>query len=154
MRRSRTEETVAVLATPVATELGLELVGVEFVKERGKWFLRLYIDREGGVGLEDCEHMSRAIDKVLDEADPVPESYYLEVSSPGLERPLSRLSDFVRFAGARAVVKTDAPIDGRRKFDGKIHGVDGDIVLMDVGAGSPVAVPFSSVVKANLVFEW
>ena len=108
MAKTKTVEIVEELITPLVQESGFELVDVEFVKEGGSWYLRIFIDKPGGIGIEACGYLSQKIDRLLDEKDPIPQSYYLEVSSPGLERPLKKLSDYSRFAG-KMVVNVMAP---------------------------------------------
>ncbi len=126
----RIEELVEQLAQPVTDDLGLELVGVELVKEGPNRYLRVYIDKEGGVSFEDCEAVSRAVDPRLDEVLPDPPYEYFEVSSPGLERPLKRDEDFARYAGHEVAVSTYAPVDGQKLFIGKLIGlVDGGVAL-------------------------
>ena len=92
------------LAQPVAQRQGLEIWDVEYLREAGQWFLRVYIDKENGVGIDDCEKFSRELDPILDEADPISESYVFEVSSAGAERELKRTSDFERFIGSKVEV--------------------------------------------------
>src|SRR5665647_974104 len=106
MAKTKIVEQVEEIITPCVQESGLELVDVEFVKEGGSWYLRIYIDKPGGIGLEDCGRLSQKIDRLLDEKDPIPQSYYLEVSSPGIERPLKKISDYNRFAGELALITT------------------------------------------------
>jgi ribosome maturation factor RimP len=101
------------LAEPVVKEQGCEIWDVEYVKEAGGWYLRLYIDREGGVSIDDCEAVSRAFDPILDEEDPIPTSYVFEVSSAGAERALKRPGDFEKFMGSFVEVKLYKPVDGR-----------------------------------------
>ena len=98
-------EKVRALAEPVVREEGCSLWDVEYVREAGSWYLRLFIDKEGGVGIDDCERVHRAIDPILDEADPIEGFYYLEVSSPGIERELTRDFHFERYIGARIILK-------------------------------------------------
>jgi ribosome maturation factor RimP len=93
---------------------------VEYVREGGEWFLRLYLDKEGGVDIDDCEAVSRAVDPVLDEKDPIPESYRFEVCSAGLERQLKRPSDFERYLGEPVLVKLYRPRDGQKEFPGRL----------------------------------
>lgn len=116
-------EILEALMAPVAQALGLELYDIEYVKEGADRILRLYIDNEEGISLDDCERMSRAAEVVLDEKDPIPGEYRLQVSSPGVERKLSKPEHYIRYIGHRATIKLFAPHDpvsGRKKFTGKI----------------------------------
>ena len=123
-------ETISTLAAPVAESLGLSIWDVEFVKEGGERYLRVYIDKRDGVGIEDCEAFSRAFDKILDHEDPIDESYIFEVSSAGLERRLYRPSDFETYMGSPVTVKTFSPKDGKKEFYGTLASYnDGDITL-------------------------
>lgn len=118
------------LALPLARSQGVELWDVEYVKEGGQWFLRVYIDRDGGVGINDCETFSRAFDPILDEADPIPGSYVFEVSSAGAERELKRPSDFERFLGSHVEVKLYRAMDGQKTFTGTLRAyADGDVTV-------------------------
>ena len=117
-------DTVRSLAEPVAAQCGCEVWDVEYVREAGAWYLRVYIDKPGGVGIDDCEAVSRALDPVLDEADPVPGSYVFEVSSAGAERELKRPGDFERFIGEQVEVKHYQPIDGAKSHVGLLRGYD------------------------------
>ena len=123
-------EIVAELAAPVAAEFGGELWDTEYVREAGQWFLRLYLDKAGGVDILDCENVSRKVSDLLDEVDPIEGSYVFEVSSAGAERQLKRPSDFERFIGSPVLVKTYQNRDGRKEFPGVLKGYeDGDILL-------------------------
>ena len=123
-------EIVAELAAPVAAEFGCELWDTEYVREAGQWFLRLYLDKAGGVDILDCENVSRKVSDLLDEVDPIEGSYVFEVSSAGAERQLKRASDFERFIGSPVLVKTYQNRDGRKEFTGVLRGYeDGDILL-------------------------
>ena len=123
-------EIVAELAAPVAAEFGCELWDTEYVREAGQWFLRLYLDKVGGVDILDCENVSRKVSDLLDEVDPIEGSYVFEVSSAGAERQLKRPSDFERFIGSPVLVKTYQNRDGRKEFPGVLKGYeDGDILL-------------------------
>ena len=146
---SKITDAVTALAQPVAAELGLEIWDVEFVKEAGTRFLRIYIDKENGVSIQDCEDFSRALDPVLDEADPIPESYVFEVSSAGAERVLKRPGDFARFLGSDVEVKLYQPRDGRKTFVGTLQEyADGDVVV-SVG-GTDLTFPKSTVAQVRL----
>ena len=128
---SKLTDKVWALAEPVVTKNGCEIWDVEYVKEAGQWFLRLYVDKPGGaVGIDDCEAISRELDKLLDEADPIPESYVFEVSSAGAERQLKRESDFERFMGSETEVRLYKPENGVKAFVGRLCGYDsGDVEL-------------------------
>lgn len=142
------------LVNPIVEANNLELVDVVYVKEGGRWFLRLFIDKEDGrIGLDDCQLISRAIEPVLDEHDLIPNSYSLEVSSPGLERPLKKLSDFDRFKGKRASINTFAPINGQKRFKGVLNGILDTGVRLSI-ADQEVIIPFEQVAKAKLVAEF
>ena len=123
-------EQVWQFAEPLVQAQGCSLWDVEYVREGGEWFLRLYIDKDGGVDIDDCEAVSRAVDPVLDEKDPIPESYRFEVCSAGLERVLKRPSDFERFLGEPVLVKLYRPKDGRKEFPGVLKGYkDADVTI-------------------------
>ena len=131
---SKVTDAVLALAEPVAVSLGLEIWDVEFVKEAGTRYLRVYIDKAEGVSIQDCEDFSRALDPVLDEADPIPESYVFEVSSAGAERVLKRPGDFERFLGSDVAVKLYQPQDGSKQFVGELAGyMDGDVTILQNG---------------------
>ena len=129
MYEKRTEE----LITPILERFNFELFDVEWVKEGGTWYLRCYIDKEGGVSIDDCEKIARAVDPILDEVDPIKESYQFEVSSAGLERPLRRPSDFARFMGSPVLVKLYRPHNGLKEFPGILRGYDEGRVTVEAG---------------------
>lgn len=136
------------------TDLGLELVGIEFSPGTGGSLLRVYIDEpERGVTIDDCERASREISALLDVNDVVAGRYTLEVSSPGLERPLFALEHFERFVGEPAKISVNLPLDGRRRFQGRIVAVEGDRIVIDQD-GTPVAIAHANVAKANLVPDY
>ena len=110
---SKITEKVFALAQPVVEEEGCSLWDVEYVREAGTWYRRVFIDKEGGVGIDDCERISRRLDPILDEEDPIPDSYVFEVGSAGAERELKRPSDFEQFMGSDVEVKLYQPVDGR-----------------------------------------
>ena len=126
---------VAKLAQPAVEEAGCELWDVEYVREAGAWFLRVYIDKEGGVDILDCERVSRAVSDLLDEADPIEGSYTFEVSSAGAERPLKRPSDFERFLGSPVAVKLYKARDGRKEFAGHLTGYDPESGAITISVG-------------------
>ena len=120
-------------AAPIAEDNGCSLWDVEYVREAGQWFLRVYIDKEGGVSIDDCEAVSRPLSDALDEADPIEGSYTFEVSSAGAERALKRPSDFARFMGSPVTVKLYKAKDGRKEFAGYLKGYDNGAVTVAVG---------------------
>ena len=126
-------EITAELAAPVVAEQGCELWDVEYVKEAGTWYLRLYIDKEGGVNINDCEAISRRVSDLLDEVDPIEGSYTFEVSSAGAERPLKRPSDFERFMGSPVTVRLYKNKNGRKECAGTLAGYEDGAVLLTVG---------------------
>lgn len=121
---SKISEKVEAIAKPVVEEAGCELWAVEYVKEAGTWYLRVLIDKDGGVGIADCEAISRKLDPILDEADPIPDSYVFEVGSAGAERELKRPSDFMRFIGSEVEVKLYQAIDGKKTLVGMLEAYD------------------------------
>ncbi len=138
---------------PIAREENGDLVDVEFVKEGGQWFLRVYIDKPGGVTIDDCQAVSEPLSAELDRLDPIPYSYTLEVSSPGLERPLRKVADYVKFAGRMVRIKTFEPINGRKEWQGRlIELIDGEVRL-ETQTGLLV-VPLGKIAKANLAVEF
>ena len=123
-------ELVAEVAAPVAQEQGCTLWDVEYVREAGQWYLRLYLDKDGGVDILDCENVSRRVSDLLDEADPIEGSYTLEVSSAGADRVLKKPEHFQRFCGEEVEVRLYRPKDGKKDFVGRLTGwADGDITL-------------------------
>lgn len=130
---SKITEIVEALAKPIVEEEGCELWSVEYVKEAGSWYLRVFIDKEGGVDILDCERISRRLDPILDEEDPIPGSYVFEVGSAGAERELKRPSDFEKFIGSEVEAKLYQPYQGRKSIVGKLEEYnDGDVTVSGV----------------------
>lgn len=127
---AKAADVAAALAAPVVEANGCTLWDVEYVREAGEWFLRLYIDKEGGVSIEDCEAVSRRVSDLLDEADPIPGSYTFEVSSAGLERALKKPEHFAACMGQAVDVKLYRPLDGRKEFTGTLENYDGGAVTV------------------------
>lgn len=133
-KASNTEQKVLPYLEPIAAEHAVELVDLEFVKEGANWYLRAYIDKEGGVTIDDCEAVSRALEAKLDEADPIEQAYILEVSSPGIDRPLKKDADFVKYQGEMVDVKLYKAQEGRKQFQGKLLGLaDGVLSIEEEG---------------------
>ena len=132
---SKITDIVLALAQPVVEAEGCEIWDVEYVKEAGAWYLRVYIDKAGGVSIDDCEAVSRALDPVLDEADPIPTSYIFEVSSAGVERELRRPRDFEKFLGSQVEVRHYQPVEGAKAHTGTLRGyADGAVTIEINGA--------------------
>ncbi|WNS79691.1 ribosome maturation factor RimP [Domibacillus sp. DTU_2020_1001157_1_SI_ALB_TIR_016] len=152
---SKIIETVEQIAVPIIEELNLELVETEYVKEGKNWFLRLYIDKENGVDIEECAAVSERLSEKLDalDPDPIPDNYFLEVSSPGAERPLKKEQDFERAVGRHVNIKLYEPIDGEKTFEGTLLSfADGELTVeyMVKTRKKQVTVPLSKVAKARL----
>jgi ribosome maturation factor RimP len=142
-------ERIRSLAQPVVEEHGCTLWDVEYVREGGEWFLRLYIDKDGGVNINDCVAISHAMDPVLDREDPIEGSYRFEVCSAGLERVLKRPSDFQQFLGADVLVKLYRPVDGVKEFPSVLRGYDNGDVTVDY-AGKTITFTRSQVALVRL----
>ena len=148
------------LTEPTAASLGYTLWDVEYVKEGADWILRLTIDKPGalsgevpGISIDDCEVFHRAIDPLLDEADPIEGAYTLEVSSPGVERVLNRPEHFEACAGLEVIARCFTAVNGARVFQGKLVGLADDQVILETEAGE-VKLPKKAVSKVETVFEW
>ena len=130
---SKITEKVEALAKPVVEDEGCELWAVEYVREAGSWYLRALIDKDGGVGIDDCERISRRLDPILDEADAIPDSYVFEVGSAGAERELKRPSDFERYIGSEVEVKLYQPYQGKKSYVGSLEAYeDGNVTVSSV----------------------
>jgi ribosome maturation factor RimP len=150
--QERVVSQVSALAEPLCEAEGMELVYVEFLREPIGRVLRLYIDKPGGVGLEDCERVSRQLGDILDVELAEVGPYNLEVSSPGLERPLWRPRDYDRFKGHNARIKTREPLDGQQNFQGVLMGIeDGEVTLQERGTGKILAIALHRIARARLV---
>ena len=149
--RERVTDLTERLAKPILEEMGLTLWDVTFCKEGIDWCLTVYIDRPEGATLDDCEAVSRALDPLLDEADPVEQGYYLQVFTPGLERKLTRAEHFEQYTGRKIFLRTIRPAeDGRRDFKGILQGFDGkNLTLNEAGTERNFALPALSYVKAD-----
>ena len=150
---------VTELAIPLAAALGLELAEVEYRQEGRQMVLRLYIERDGGVTLDDCAAVSRELAEILEVEDFIQGNYNLEVSSPGLNRPLKKPSDYGRFAGRIVKIKTfellpDDAGNMRKTFTGELLGLEGGIVRLKLNEGQTAGIPLGKVAKANLEVEF
>ena len=133
---SKITDKVFELSKPVVEQAGCTLWDVEYVREAGTWFLRVFIDKEGGVSITDCETISRALDPLLDEADPIPDSYVFEVGSAGAERELKRPSDFQQFMGHEVELRLYQPVGGQKAFVGTLENYEDGNVTINVGKNS------------------
>lgn len=146
-------ERVRTLSKPVAEELGLELVDVEFTTDRAGRILRVYIDRPGGVNIDDCTRLSRELGMILDVEDVIDFNYSLEVSSPGLDRPLVREKDFFAAIGKKVKLRTKQPVDGRRSFKVVVERVaQGTVTVVD-SDGESCQIEIANILKARRVIE-
>lgn len=143
-------ETVSRIVSPILDAEGFELVDIEYKKEGSNWFLRIFIDcEERPIDLDDCTHMSELISKKLDEVDPIPEAYFLEVSSPGAERPLKKEADYQRAIGKNVCISTYAPIEGQKEIQGVLTAVNEKHLTVESGTKT-MLVPREKVAKARL----
>lgn len=148
---SKEPDRLARLIEPIVAQLGYELVGIEF--DGRARVLRIYIDRAEGIVVDDCSRVSYQVSGMLDVEDPIPGHYQLEVSSPGLDRPLFKLTHFQRFIGSVASIRLRTPIDNRRRVKGRLVGVEGDDVLVEEDTGT-LRLPFDAIDRARLVPEF
>jgi len=154
---SKVTEVVEELAAPIFQELGLELVDIEYVKEGKSWFLRIYIDKDTGVDIEECGLVSERLSEKLDEIDPIPHNYFLEVSSPGAERPLKKAKDFEKAIGKNVFIKTYEPIDGEKTFEGTLLAYDGQQLTVEVKIKTrkkSIDIPYEKVANARLAVSF
>jgi ribosome maturation factor RimP len=144
-------EQIRHLLDPILESLGLSLWDMEFQKHGPQWLLRIYIDRENtGVTLNDCEAVSRDLATVLDVEDIIPHAYNLEVSSPGLDRTLSKPEHFARFSGSAVKIKTYQQINGQKVFQGILLGLEGPLVKVEMATGTIIEIPLSAIAKTSL----
>ncbi len=151
-----TRENIIALVEPVLEAQGLDLVDLEFARMGSRWLVRIYMDREGGVTLQDCSDISRLIGDILDVNDMPPGPYNLEVSSPGLDRPLKREKDFIKYQGKQAKIRLREKLDGSRNFKGVLAGLveeDGRKFVVLEAEGKEFRLPMDQILKANLEYE-
>ncbi|MGM0873705.1 MAG: ribosome maturation factor RimP [Bacillota bacterium] len=146
-------EIIEQLVKPILDDMNLELVDIEYVKEGSNWFLRLFIDSEKGIDIEECGVVSERLSEQLDELDPIQHNYFLEVSSPGAERPLKKEADLIKAIGKQVHIKTYEPINGEKLFEGVLTDFDGQTVTVNVTIKTRkklVEIPYDKVAKARL----
>lgn len=117
------EKTIEEIVLPIVDKNNFELIDVEYIKEAGHYYLRVYIDKEGGIGLNDCKMVSEELSETLDKIDPIKENYFLEISSPGIDRPLKKDNDFERYKGRDVELKLYKALDGQKQFEGELVGL-------------------------------
>ncbi|MCY7792979.1 ribosome maturation factor RimP [Bacillus haynesii] len=150
-------DTVSEMVQPILDNLQLELVDIEFVKEGQSWFLRVFIDSDDGVDIEECAKVSEVLSEKLDEADPIKQNYFLEVSSPGAERPLKKAADFMKALGKNVYIKTYEPIEGNKEFEGELSAFDGEnveVAVMIKTRRKTINIPYDKVAKARLAVSF
>ena len=151
-RQKEILQEVTKLIEPIIDNLGYELIDVEYLMERGRWVLRIYIDKDGGVSINDCVEVSKEIGTILDIEDPIESAYVLEVSSPGLNRPLTKEKHFIWAIGKKVKIKTEVPIEGRKNFKGYLQDFKDGMIYINV-EGKIFSLDYEYVEKANLVYE-
>ncbi len=152
--KEKVVQVTAELVTPILEQKGLELVDIEYVKEGGNWFLRVFIDQEGGIDLDTCGRVSEQLSKLLDRKDPVPGPYILEVSSPGAERPLKTERDLEQSIGKPVLVTLYEPFAGSKKHAGRLEAFDKDVLTLSLEAGKQLQIPRDKVAKTRLTIDW
>ena len=152
MGKAPVTQSVIELIEPGLLAKGLELVDVEFKKEGKNWVLRVFIDKEGGVTLEDCQKISSLVGDLIEVEEVIEPAYTMEVSSPGLNRVLKKEKDFIRFSGKKICVQCHAPLNGRKKFTGILKDFKNQSIHLEVD-GQLQIIPINRVAKANLVIE-
>jgi ribosome maturation factor RimP len=153
MERGAILQKAEAILEPLLKAEGLSLVDIQYQWERGGWILRVLIDKKQGITLDDCARVSREFGQLLDVENTIPTSYRLEVSSAGLDRPLKKMEDFVRYTGRRVRIKTKDPVSGRRNFKGDLLGCIEGKVMVKVEGSEVFTIPLSSILKANLELE-
>ena len=153
-KREEYEQKTEELLEPIVSALGFELVDVEYVKEAGTWYLRAYIDKPGGITVDDCEAVSRKFSDILDEKDYIPDSYVFEVSSPGLGRPLKKEKDFKRSIGEEVEIRTYRAIEHEKEFYGVLTAYDSDSVTITKDDGAEMKFAKSDMALIRLAFDF
>jgi ribosome maturation factor RimP len=153
LKSERLLQEVREVVEPILQSQGYELVDLEYQRESRGWVLRIYLDREGGITLDDCAGVSHEVGAVLEVKDVIPNAYVLEVSSPGLTRPLKKPEDFNRFQNRLVKIKLYKPLDGRRNFKGMLLGLEGETIRVEVDQ-QLFEIPLQSIAKANLEIDF
>lgn len=138
------------ITEPLSNELNLELYHIEYVKENGEYYLRIYIDKDGGIFLSDCEALSRRVSDVLDEKDPIKEAYFLEVSSPGLNRRLFTDAHYAKFTGREVLVRLTKALEGNKNFKGILKEVNDENIVVEINSEKTQTIPKDKIKSTNL----
>lgn len=149
MSTPKIKTTVEEMVQPYLDEHGFELVDVEYVKEGSNWFLRVFVDKEGGIDIDDCGLVSEYLSQKLDENDPIPTAYFLEVSSPGAERPLKKMEDVAKSVGKDVFVTVYEAVDGMKEFEGRLESFENEELVIKSGKKQHV-IPYARVASARL----
>lgn len=149
MSTSKIKTTVEEMVQPYLDEHGFELVDVEYVMEGSNWFLRVFVDKDGGIDIDDCGLISEYLSQKLDENDPIPTAYFLEVSSPGAERPLKKKEDVAKSVGKNVFVTVYEPINGLKEFEGKLESFDNEELVIQT-VKKQYVIPYAKVASARL----
>ncbi|MBU5677457.1 ribosome maturation factor RimP [Alkaliphilus sp. MSJ-5] len=154
MAKNRVEKIAEKLVIPIIENEQFELVDLEYKKEGSNWYLRIYIDKPGGITLDDCQKVSEQLSDELDREDPIKENYFLEVSSPGLDRPLKKEADFIRFKGEIVEVKLYEPLNGNKIIEGELVGLENNIIKVNVANVGLVELPKDKVALTRLAIKF
>ncbi|GGA39452.1 ribosome maturation factor RimP [Paenibacillus physcomitrellae] len=149
MSTPKIKAAVEEMILPYLEDNGFELVDVEYVKEGSNWFLRVFVDKEGGIDIDDCGRISEVLSEKLDKNDPIPAAYFLEVSSPGAERPLKKAEDVKKAVGKDVFVTTYEPVNGQKEFEGRLLSFEQEELLIQVGK-KEYSIPYGKVASARL----
>lgn len=153
MNRRQIEQLVSTWTKEIVEDTDTELVDVEYVRQGKDWFLRVYVDKPGGIDVEDCREISLELSKLLDEEDPIANPYFLEVSSPGLERPLKKEVDYQNYIGSLVNLRTYQAFDGIKEFQGELLGLESGLVKIKV-QDKEWEIPYDQIAKARLAVEF
>lgn len=153
-KRDEYEQKTERLLLPIMERTGFELVDVEYVKEGSNYYLRAYIDKEGGITIDDCEVVSRELSDLLDVEDFIPEAYFLEVSSPGLGRQLKKEKDFARSIGKEVEVKLYKPMNKKKEFEGELLSYDAESIVLGISEKETLTIPRESIAIIKLAFHF
>lgn len=149
MSTSKIKTVVEEMLQPFLSDNGFELVDIEYVKEGSNWFLRIFVDKDGGIDIDDCGRISEYASEQLDKHDPISDAYFLEVSSPGAERPLKKADDVRKSVGKHVYITTYEPVGGSKEFEGQLISFDGEFAVVRVGKKDHT-IPYAKVASARL----